>query len=110
MDRKKSCEQIVLTREEKDWLKRIQKNPGVECPQEEVWQLYLYGLIEPLKAGKGFDFHRFRVAELYGVYREYLRDKRRDQIFESLWLPIVVSVVTTLTVDVLQWWLPRILR
>lgn len=100
----------MLTREEKDWLKRIQKNPGMECPQAEVWQLYLYDLIEPVNPGEGLNPHHFHTSEFYVVYREYLSDKRKDQIFESLWLPIVVSIVTTLTVDVLQWWLPQILR
>lgn len=110
MERKKQCEQIVLTKKEKKLLEQIQKNPDMNCNQDDVWQLYLYGLIRPMKTDNGLNMHRFHIADFYAVYRDYLHEKRKDQIFESLWLPIVVSVVTTLTIDVLQWLLPQILR
>lgn len=50
------------------------------------------------------------MSDFYFVYKEYLRDKRRDMTLQSLWLPIVVSIITTLTVSALQWLWPLLLQ
>ena len=37
-------------------------------------------------------------------------NNRRDRMLTSLWLPIVVSVITTLTVNALQWSWPLLVQ
>lgn len=46
----------------------------------------------------------------YGIHEEYLRQSRKSELFKSLWLPIIVSLVTTLTVNALQWLWPLLSR
>ena len=110
MERKEQCERIVLTKKEKELLKQIQKNPGMKCNQDDVWQLYLYGLIRPMKTEKGLNMHHFHIADFYDTYRDYQREKRKNQFFESLWLPIAVSVVTNLAINGLQWLWPLLVQ
>ena len=110
MERKEQCERIVLTKKEKELLKQIQKNPDMQCNQDDVWQLYLYGLVSPMKTEKGLNMHRFHIADFCDTYRDYQREKRKNQFFESLWLPIVVSVVTNLAINGLQWLWPLLVQ
>ena len=50
------------------------------------------------------------VTDFYRIYEEYLRQSRKSELFKSLWLPIIVSLVTTLTVNALQWLWPLLSR
>ena len=67
MERKEQCERIVLTKKEKELLKQIQKNPDMKCNQDDVWQLYLYGLIRPMETEKGLNMHHFHIADFYDI-------------------------------------------
>lgn len=70
MERKEQCERIVLTKKEKELLKQIQKNPDMKCNQEDVWQLYLYGLVKPMKTENGLNMHHFHIADFYDTYKD----------------------------------------
>lgn len=48
------------------------------------------------------------MSDFYQVYREYKKDRFREMAMQSLWLPIVVSIITNITVDALQWLWPLI--
>lgn len=57
------------------------------------------------------------INELYHDFAERislddldLRQSRKSELFKSLWLPIIVSLVTTLTVNALQWLWPLLSR
>ena len=115
MDRKEICEAIVLTAAEKKLLKEIYRNPHRKCERAEVEALEEVGLVEQdtekqPNFGVPFPGGTYYVSDFYFVYKEYLRDKRRDMTLQSLWLPIVVSIITTLTVNALQWLWPLLLQ
>ena len=115
MDRKEICEAIVLTAAEKKLLKEIYRNPHRKCERAEVEALEEVGLVEQdtekqPNFGVPFPVGTYYVSDFYFVYKEYLRDKRRDMTLQSLWLPIVVSIITTLTVNALQWLCPLLLQ
>lgn len=115
MERKTDCENVVLSAYEKRLLKTISRNPHMPCDFSDAQDLIRMGLIEP----DGFfnkNSHEFapqetyHVTKFYTVYREYRKDRFRELSLQSLWLPIVVSIITNLTVDVLQWLWPLITR
>lgn len=108
MERKAKCEKIVLTKEESRVLKQIHKNPELECDVKIAKSLYFMGLVTPKRIGDDFDFSHCSTSEFYGVYVSYSQEKKREQLFQSLWLPIAVSAITTLIVDALQWLWPLI--
>ena len=49
-------------------------------------------------------------SEYIRDYEEYLKDKHRDMMLSSLWLPIIVSIITTLVINALQWLWPLLLQ
>lgn len=111
MDRKSLCDKIVLTKSEKRLLRRISRHPHTKCSREEVWPLYEMDLVIPDTEGTD-EFNSpirkdtYCVSELYQVYRAYQTEQRFWLMLKSLWLPIVVSIITTLAVNGLQWLLP----
>ncbi len=115
MDRKEKCERVVLTPEEKTLLRDIKLHPHKKCSREEIWNLYELDLVKPDTSGED-DFHQpipkdtYCVSDFYWVYHEYQHTKYRDLFLSSLWLPILVSILTNLTIDALQWLLPLILQ
>ena len=50
------------------------------------------------------------VSELYQIYQSYRAEQNFWLMLKSLWLPIIVSVITTLAVNGLQWLLPMIAK
>lgn len=48
------------------------------------------------------------VSELYHIYRSYKAELRFWLMLKSLWIPIVVSIITNLIIDGIQWLLPLI--
>ena len=48
------------------------------------------------------------VTEFYRVYRDYRSEQWFELTLSSLWLPIVVSILTNLTTDGIQALLPLI--
>ena len=114
---KSDCENIVLSAADKRLLKNIEKHPHYKCRPEKVETLRFFGLVSCDATGEVDAFHApivrigtYCVSDFYFVYKEYLRDKYRDMTLQSLWLPIVVSIVTTLTVNALQWLWPLLSR
>lgn len=113
MDRKSLCEKIVLTKSEKRLLRYISKHPHTKCDRGEIWPLYEMDLVCPDTEGvDAFNApipkDAYCVSELYQIYQSYRAEQRFLLMLKSLWLPIVVSVITNLTVDGIQWLLPLI--
>ena len=113
MDRKSSCSKIVLTKTEKRLLRHISKHPHTKCSREEIWPLYEMDLVCPDTEGvDAFNVpiqkDTYCVSELYQIYQSYQAERRFWLMLKSLWLPIVVSVITNLTVDGIQWLSPLI--
>ena len=113
MKRKSDCENVILSAYEKKLLKDIAAHPHRKCEFEDIRALINMELVD-------WDYvlnektHEYEpldtccVTPFYQFYREYRKDKFRELAFQSLWLPIVVSIITNLTVDALQWLLPLI--
>ena len=115
MDRKSLCDKIILTKSEKRLLRYISKHPHTKCNREEIWPLYEMDLVLPDTEGvDAFNApipkDTYCVSELYQLYQSYRTEQRFGLMLKSLWLPIVVSVITTLTVTGLQWLLPRLIQ
>lgn len=113
VDRRSKCESIVLTKREKKLLRRISRKPHTKCKRDEIWPLYEMDLVYPDTEGvDAFNMpiqkDTYCVSELYRIYRSYKAELRFWLILKSLWLPIVVSIITNLTVDGIQWLLPLI--
>lgn len=108
MERKEKCEKVVLTKEESRILKQIHQNPKAECNEKVAKSLYFMGLVTPERIGDNYDFSHCTTSEFYNVYIAYSKARKKDQLFQSLWLPIVVSIVTTLVANALQWSWPLI--
>lgn len=113
MDRKAACEQIVLTKGERRLLRRISRHPHTRCSRDKIWPLYEMDLVQPDAEGTdAFGAPVFKdtycVSEQYRIYQAYRSEQRGLLMLKSLWLPIVVSVLTNLTVDGIQWLLPLI--
>lgn len=108
---KSDCENIVLSAKDKELLKEIKNHPHRECDWNEVHSLRFFELVSPDIDGiDGFgcpiETSKYHVSDFYFVYEEYLKDKRRDMMLSSLWLPIIVSIITTLVINALQWLWP----
>lgn len=113
MDRKSKCESIVLTKYEKKLLRRIRRKPHTKCNRDEIWPLYEMDLVYPDTEGvDAFNMPIWKdtycVSELYQIYRSYKAELWFWLMLKSMWLPIVVSIITNLTVDGIQWSLPLI--
>lgn len=111
MDRKAACEQIVLTKSEKQLLRRISRHPHTRCIRNEIWPLYEMDLVQPDADGvDAFGSPVFKdtycVSEQYHIYQAYRSEQRGLLMLKSLWLPIAVSILTNLTVDGIQLLLP----
>lgn len=111
MDRKSACEQIVLTNSEKRLLRHISKHPHTKCDPEKVRPLYDMDLVradtegvDPFNSPVRKD--TYCVSELYHIYLAYCSEKRFLLMLKSLWLPVFVSIFTTLAINGLQWSLP----
>lgn len=107
MDRKAECESIVMSKSEKRLLEKIRKKPHTKCGFFEVRPLVLMGLVRADtegqdELGQPIRLDTYCVSDFYQVYSEYLKEKRWDQMTQSLWLPILVSLITTLAVNGLQ--------
>lgn len=114
MERKTDCENVVLSAYEKRLLKTISRKPHMPCDFSDVQDLIRMGLIEP----DGFfneNSHEFapretyHVTKFYMVYQEYRRDRFRELSMQALWLPILVSFITTTAINLLGWLLPQII-
>ena len=111
---KADCENIVLSSADKKLLKKIKKHPHYQCEPKELENLRFFELIQEDSSGKVDAFHSpigaktYCVSDFYLVYEEYLKDKRRDIMLSSLWLPILVSFITTTAINLLGWLLPQI--
>lgn len=110
MERKQKCESIVLSREEKKLLAEIKRHPHTKCEYIKVKALLNMGLIR--QDTNGFDsLHQpipldtYCVSDFYKVYLEYRREKRFWVLTQSLWMPILVSIITNLIIIAAKWWL-----
>ena len=113
MDRKSLCEKIVLTKAEKRLLRYISKHPHAKCAREEIRPLYEMDLVRPDTEGvDAFNApipkDTYCVSELYLIYQAHQAEQRFWLMLRSLWLPIVVSIITNLLTDGIQWLLPLI--
>lgn len=92
-------------------------HPHTKCDRSEVAGLSSMGLIKADR-DESVDItyqpmhmlDTYCVTDFYRIYEEYLRQSRKSELFKSLWLPIIVSLVTTLTVNALQWLWPLLSR
>ena len=117
MNRKSDCEAIILSPDEKRLLRKISRHPHTKCDRSEVAGLSSMGLIKADR-DESVDItyqpmhmlDTYCVTDFYRIYEEYLRQARKSELFKSLWLPIIVSLVTTLTVNALQWLWPLLSR
>lgn len=117
MNRKSDCEAIILSPDEKRLLRKISHHPHTKCDRSEVAGLSSMGLIKADR-DESVDItyqpmhmlDTYCVTDFYRIYEEYLRQSRKSELFKSLWLPIIVSLVTTLTVNALQWLWPLLSR
>ena len=113
MNRKSDCEAIILSPDEKRLLRKISRHPHTKCDRSEVAGLSSMGLIKADR-DESVDItyqpmhmlDTYCVTDFYRIYEEYLRQSRKSELFKSLWLPIIVSLVTTL----LQWLWPLLSR
>ncbi len=115
MERKTDCENVVLSAEEKKLLKEIQKHPHMVCDEQKIHSLLVMNLVSPDTDGvnalhEPIPTGTYCVSDFYRVYCEYKKDRFREMSLQSLWLPILVSVITTLTINALQWWLPLLVQ
>lgn len=115
MDRKERCESIVLKKSEKELLVNIARNPHTACDWLTARPLILMDLISEDTCGENsfgepIGIGTYCTSEFYDVYVSHKRERRFEQLLQSLWLPALVSVITTLTVNGLQAWLPMLLQ
>lgn len=115
MDRKEKCERVILTPNERKLLRDVKRHPHRKCSQAEVWPLYTMGLVQPDTAGtdalgQPVLKDTYCVSRFYEVYRAYQCSKHRALFLSSLWLPILVSVLTNLTINELQRLWPLLLQ
>lgn len=113
MDRKSLCEKIVLTKAEKRLLRYISKHPHAKCAREEIRPLYEMDLVCPDTEGvDAFNApipkDTYCVSKLYQIYQSYQDEQKFWMMLKSLWLPIVVSIITNLSTDGIQWLWPLI--
>mgnify|MGYP007024214194 CR=1 FL=1 len=111
MNRKEECERVVLTKEEKRLLRFIHQHPHTKCERCQIWPLYEMNLVCPDTQGVDafnapIPLDTYCTSDFYQIYQAYRSEKRFWLVLKSLWLPILVSVITNLTVDGIQWWLP----
>ena len=117
MNRKSDCEAIILSPDEKRLLRKISHHPHTKCDRSEVAGLSSMGLIKADR-DESVDItyqpmhmlDTYCVTDFNRIYEEYLRQSRKSELLKSLWLPIIVSLVTTLTVNALQWLWPLLSR
>ena len=114
MERKSDCENVVLSAEEKKLLKEIQKHPHMKCDEQKIRPLLVMGLVFPDTDGVDAFYEpvptgTYCVSDFYRVYREYKKDRFREISLQSLWLPILVSFITTAAINLLGWLLPQII-
>lgn len=113
---KADCENVVLSAADKELLRKIRKCPHCKCDPKEIENLRFFGLIREDPSGEVDAFYEpigagtYSVSDFYLVYEEYLKDKRRDIMLSSLWLPILVSFITTTAINLLGGLLPQIIR
>lgn len=115
MDRKEKCERVILTPDERKLLRDIKRHPHKKCSQAEVWPLYTMGLVQPDTAGtdalgQPIPKDTYCISGFYWVYRAYQCSKHRALFLSSLWLPILVSIITNLTISALQRLWPLLLQ
>src|SRR5699024_680523 len=95
-------------------LKQLDRRPHAQLSKDVVGPLLEMGLVVADTTGAD-PFNRplptgtYCVSELYRVYQAYLADRCFWLSLKSVWLPIVVSVITTLTVTGLLWSLPMLI-
>lgn len=123
MNRKTECESIVLTRSERRLLHDIARHPRQPHDWKTVYSLRKMGLIaedtsddECDALGQPVPLGTYSTTDFYKVYCAYKRERAQLLALKSIWLPIVVSLITTLTITGLQWlwplltqWLSRFL-
>lgn len=115
MDRKKQCESIVLSKSEKDLLEKVFSCPHTACDYSAVSSLVIMGLLSEDvcgqdEIGQEIGTGTYCTSDFYDIYLSYQRDKRFELLASSLWFPALVSIITTLTVNGLQAWLPMLLQ
>ena len=112
---KADCENVVLSAADKELLQKIKKCPHYKCDPQKIENLRFFGLIKEDPSGEVDAFHdpigagTYCVSDFCLVYEEYLKDKCRDMMLSSLWLPILVSFITTTAINLLGWLLPQII-
>ena len=102
-NRKDQCEDIILTRSEKNLLKKINRYPHLQCEYNQVRQLCIFGLICPDisgydEIGQAISLDTYCVTDFYAVYREYLHEKNLSVVLQSLWLPITAAIATEIAI------------
>ena len=95
-----------MSRQEKHLLKKFKSGQRVPLEYSKAAALLALELIEPCAD----DPDVYVASDFYWVYREYQHAKYRDLFLSSFWLPVLVSILTNLTIDALQWLLPLILQ
>lgn len=99
---------IILLPEEMSLLKRLARHsPQAICPQDTDAAVALstkWRLIRPEDNGM------YSANKDGRRYLVYCKAQRRDLWMRTLWIPIIVSLVTNLILAALRWLLPQILR
>ena len=104
--RRSACEAVILSKQEQRLLKKFKSGRRVPLEYNKAAALLVLELIEPCAE----DPDAYVASDFYWVYHEYQHTKYRDLFLSSLWLPILVSILTNLTIVALQWLLPLILQ
>lgn len=108
--RRSACEAVILSRQEKRLLKKFKSGQRVPLEYSKAAALLALELIEPCAD----DPDVYVASDFYWVYCEYQRAKYRDLLLSSFWLPVLVSILTNLAIDLAidapQWLLPLILQ
>ena len=103
MERNQKCESVVLSREEKKLLAEIKRHPHTKCEYSKVKALMLMGLVNQ-DTNSFYSLHQpisldtYCVSDFYKAYLEYRRKKRFWVLTQSLWMPILVSIITNLII------------
>lgn len=97
---------IVLTDAEKRILNDIQKHPGTEYQHDKIHQLRIYRLVYCEVLGEDsyggvIESNKWHISHEGEQYLTYKRDQRKLLWAKSVWLPLLVSLATSLVTTIL---------
>lgn len=97
---------ITLLPEELKMLKRLAKYGPCDLSRND--QKIAMSLVLKFYLAKVEDNGKFNATKDGRRYLCFLKAAQRDLWLRSMWIPILVSVITTLIVNALEWWLSPI--